>query len=72
MRIGVQTWGSYGDVRPFLAISGGLAASGHDVTLYVTGEFAMRSNSGTIGLVGNLCGWSYKMLTILPVISASG
>jgi UDP:flavonoid glycosyltransferase YjiC (YdhE family) len=36
MRIGVQTWGSYGDVRPFLAISGGLAAAGHEVTLFVT------------------------------------
>jgi sterol 3beta-glucosyltransferase/vancomycin aglycone glucosyltransferase len=36
MRIGIQTWGSYGDVRPFLALSGGLAAAGHEVTLYVT------------------------------------
>lgn len=36
MRIGIQTWGSYGDIRPFLAISGGLVAAGHEVTLYVT------------------------------------
>jgi sterol 3beta-glucosyltransferase/vancomycin aglycone glucosyltransferase len=36
MRIGLQTWGSEGDVRPFLALAAGLAAAGHDVTLVVT------------------------------------
>lgn len=36
MKIGVQTWGSNGDIRPFLALAGGLSAAGHDVTLVVT------------------------------------
>ena len=36
MRIGLQTWGSEGDIRPFLALAGGLSARGHEVTLAVT------------------------------------
>ena len=36
MNIGIQTWGSEGDVRPFLALAAGLRAAGHDVTLAVT------------------------------------
>ncbi len=36
MRIGVQTWGSEGDVRPLVALAGGLRAAGHDVTVAVT------------------------------------
>lgn len=36
MKIGLQTWGSDGDIRPFLALAGGLSANGHDVTLVVT------------------------------------
>ncbi|HEX6095650.1 MAG TPA: glycosyltransferase [Thermoanaerobaculia bacterium] len=36
MKIGLQTWGSEGDIRPFLALAGGLSAKGHDVTLAVT------------------------------------
>lgn len=36
MRIGMQTWGSEGDIRPFLALGGGLARAGHDVTLVIT------------------------------------
>ncbi len=36
MKIGIQTWGSEGDVRPFLALAAGLRAAGHDVTLLVT------------------------------------
>jgi sterol 3beta-glucosyltransferase/vancomycin aglycone glucosyltransferase len=36
MKIGIQTWGSEGDVRPFFALAGGLSAAGHDVTLAVT------------------------------------
>lgn len=35
MRIGLQTWGSAGDVRPMLALAGGLSAAGHEVTLAV-------------------------------------
>jgi sterol 3beta-glucosyltransferase len=36
MKIGIQTWGSEGDVRPLLALAAGLRAAGHDVTLAVT------------------------------------
>ncbi len=36
MKIGMQTWGSHGDVRPFLALAEGLQAAGHDVTLLIT------------------------------------
>lgn len=33
MRIGMQSWGSEGDLRPFFALGRGLAARGHRVTL---------------------------------------
>ncbi len=33
MRIGLYTWGSEGDVRPFVALAAGLVRAGHDVTL---------------------------------------
>jgi UDP:flavonoid glycosyltransferase YjiC (YdhE family) len=36
MKIGIQTWGTEGDVRPFVALAGGLTAAGHEVTLAVT------------------------------------
>ena len=36
MKIGMQTWGSHGDVRPFLALAEGLQAAGHEVTLLIT------------------------------------
>ncbi|VAX19186.1 hypothetical protein MNBD_NITROSPINAE01-1424 [hydrothermal vent metagenome] len=35
-KIGLQTWGTDGDIRPFVALSGGLASAGYDVTLVVT------------------------------------
>jgi len=36
MKIGLQTWGSEGDIRPFTALAAGLVAAGHEVTLAVT------------------------------------
>jgi UDP:flavonoid glycosyltransferase YjiC (YdhE family) len=36
MKIGMQTWGSHGDIRPFLALAQGLQAAGHEVTLAIT------------------------------------
>lgn len=33
MKVGLQTWGTDGDVRPFTALAGGLRKAGHDVTL---------------------------------------
>jgi sterol 3beta-glucosyltransferase len=36
MRIGLQAWGSEGDIRPFTALAAGLVEAGHEVTLAVT------------------------------------
>ena len=36
MRIGIQTWGSEGDVRPFIALGHALTARGHQVELLYT------------------------------------
>ena len=36
MKIGLQTWGSHGDIRPFVALAKGLQAAGHEVTLVIT------------------------------------
>jgi sterol 3beta-glucosyltransferase len=36
MKIGIQTWGSNGDVRPMLALADGLQKAGHQVTLAVS------------------------------------
>lgn len=36
MRISMQTWGSDGDIRPFIALAGGLRANGHGVTIAIT------------------------------------
>lgn len=35
MKIGIQTWGSNGDIRPMIALAGGLRQAGHTVTLCV-------------------------------------
>ena len=36
MRIGLQTWGSNGDILPFISLAGGLSKAGHEVTLAYT------------------------------------
>ncbi|MFZ2407295.1 MAG: glycosyltransferase [Methylobacter sp.] len=36
MKIGIQTWGSNGDIRPMLALADGLQKAGHHVTLVVS------------------------------------
>lgn len=36
MKIGIQTWGTHGDIRPFLALAEGLQKAGHDVTFVLT------------------------------------
>jgi UDP:flavonoid glycosyltransferase YjiC (YdhE family) len=36
MKIGIQTWGSNGDIRPMLALADGLQKVGHTVTLVVS------------------------------------
>lgn len=42
MRIGIQAWGSEGDVRPFLALGHALSRAGHRVALVLT-DFEDRS-----------------------------
>jgi UDP:flavonoid glycosyltransferase YjiC (YdhE family) len=36
MKIGLQSWGTTGDINPFLALAAALAAAGHSVTLAIT------------------------------------
>jgi sterol 3beta-glucosyltransferase len=36
VRIGIQTWGSEGDIRPFLSLAAALTKRGHDVELLYT------------------------------------
>ncbi|MBU1053346.1 MAG: hypothetical protein KKC46_05890 [Proteobacteria bacterium] len=36
MQIGIQTWGSEGDFRPFMALAVGLSNAGHKVKLVAT------------------------------------
>ena len=36
MKIGIQTWGSNGDIRPLIALADGLIKAGHEVTLVVS------------------------------------
>ncbi|SDG36925.1 MULTISPECIES: glycosyltransferase [unclassified Duganella] len=36
MKIGLQTWGSHGDIRPFVALAEGLQLAGYEVTLVLT------------------------------------
>lgn len=36
VRIGIQTWGSEGDIRPFVALGHALASRGHDVEMLYT------------------------------------
>lgn len=40
-RIGIQTWGSEGDIRPFIALGAALTRRGHDVELLYT-EISQR------------------------------
>jgi UDP:flavonoid glycosyltransferase YjiC (YdhE family) len=46
MKIGIQTWGSEGDINPFIALASGLSRASHNVTLAVTGS--ERKNYGNI------------------------
>ena len=45
MRIGLQTWGSEGDIQPFLGLAAGLVKAGHQVKLCIT-EVAERDYTG--------------------------
>ena len=63
MKIGLQTWGSEGDIRPFTSLSAALKLAGHDVTLVVT-DNAGRDYSG----IANRYGFNLKALPG-PIIS---
>ncbi len=51
MRIGIQTWGSEGDIRPFLALGHALARRGHAVELLYTeiGERRYEDVAASLG-----------------------
>ena len=51
MRVGIQTWGSEGDIRPFVALGHALAARGHDVELLYT-EISDRRYEGVATALG--------------------
>ena len=57
MKIGLQAWGSEGDIRPFTALAAGLTTAGHDVTLVVT-DNAGRDYSG----LAQRYGYKFKSL----------
>jgi UDP:flavonoid glycosyltransferase YjiC (YdhE family) len=55
MRIGLQTWGSEGDVAPFVALAAGLVRAGHQATLVVTDnggrDYRRQASDGGFALV---------------------
>lgn len=62
MKIGIQTWGSEGDINPFIALASGLSKAGHQVTLAMTtsdrksfqnisGKFSFKL--GTVDYIGS-------------------
>ena len=57
MRIGLQAWGSEGDIRPFTALAAGLVEAGHKVTLAVTDNIG-RDYSGLAQRFG------YKLVVV--------
>ena len=57
MRIGLQAWGSEGDIQPFTALAAGLVKAGHEVTLVVTDNIG-RDYSGLASRFG------YKLIPV--------
>ncbi|MEP6783609.1 MAG: hypothetical protein ABI983_08065, partial [Acidobacteriota bacterium] len=51
MRIGIQTWGSEGDIRPFLALGHALTGRGHQVELIYT-DIGERSYDAVAAALG--------------------
>src|SRR6185436_18424883 len=51
MRVGIQTWGSEGDIRPFVALGAALRRRGHDVELVYTeiGDRRYESIASSLG-----------------------
>ena len=57
MKIGLQAWGSEGDIQPFTALAAGLVQAGHDVTLLVTDNIGRDYNG-----LAQRCG--YKLVVV--------
>jgi sterol 3beta-glucosyltransferase len=51
LKIGLQTWGSEGDVQPFIALAAGLTRARHEVTLMVT-DVTLRDHSAVAQKLG--------------------
>jgi UDP:flavonoid glycosyltransferase YjiC (YdhE family) len=53
VRVGIQTWGSEGDIRPCLALGHALASRGHDVRLLYTeiGERRYEAIAQSLGFI---------------------
>lgn len=51
MKIGIQTWGSEGDIRPMVALGHGLVQRGHEVELVYT-DIADRHYDAVAGALG--------------------
>jgi UDP:flavonoid glycosyltransferase YjiC (YdhE family) len=51
MRIGLQAWGSEGDIQPFTVLAAGLVKAGHEVTLVLTDNIG-RDYSGLASRFG--------------------
>ncbi|MGD9826996.1 glycosyltransferase [Desulfobacter sp.] len=62
MKIGLQTWGSDGDIRPFMALAGGLSTAGHDVTV----AFTSVDNKEYSSLA---CAMNFKSVNVNKVIN---
>lgn len=62
MKIGLQTWGSHGDIRPFAALADGLQAAGHAVTLVIT-----CVDSDRYGALGTRTGFDLRVVAT-PVV----
>lgn len=60
MKIGMLTWGSHGDIRPFLALADGLQSAGHEVHLVIT-----SLEAGTYDKVRSSVGAKITVLTPL-------
>lgn len=60
MKIGMLTWGSHGDIRPFLALADGLQSAGHEVHLVIT-----SLEAGTYDNVRSAAGAKITVLTPL-------
>jgi len=58
MKIGMLTWGSHGDIRPFLALADGLQLAGHEVHLVIT-----SLEAGTYDNVRSAAGAKITVLT---------